>query len=271
VRVSGPFPLAEIYSLSLLICYAATLCWHRLRRAGWFSIPTAIAVVELAAIGITYFRAAWLGALVVTAFAFAYVLRARARPVVGSAILIALVLIAFGLTRFDSVSTRLSNSDNVIGRLATWGQDLNVFATAPVFGVGVERFTESTTRETNVVVSDIRALDQPHSSYLGLLAEQGVVGMLPFAVLTIAVWWLIRAMRRRSTEEDDRAIWACLAGAGLAYLVMSLTLTMLPYGSSTALFALLIGGAAARLDHLAPRGRGLTGDDGPTPATSSEP
>jgi hypothetical protein len=36
---------------------------------------------------------------------------------------------------------------------------------------------------------------------------------------------------------------------------MSLTLTLLPRGSSSALFALLIGGAAAQLDRLGARER----------------
>lgn len=253
IRVSGPFPLTETYALALLVCFAATLCWHRLRGAGLLSVTTAIAVLELAAIGITFFRAAWIAALVVVGCALAYRLRGGLRPAVAVAIVAALAAFVFGMTRIDSVSTRLGNSDNVTGRIATWGQDLNVFATAPVFGVGVETFSSKTTESTAVVISDVVSLNQPHSSYLGLLAEQGVVGFLPFLALTLAVWWLLRALRRSADDDDDRAIWACLLGAGLAYLLLSLTLTMLPLGSSNALFALLLGGVAARLDRLSAR------------------
>lgn len=250
VRVSGPYPLTEIYALALVTCFAATLCWLRLRGDGPLSLPAAIAVVELAAIGATYFRAAWIAAILVALCAFAYRLRTGFRPVAVLALVAAVAALAFAATRIDSVSTRLENSDNVTGRLATWGQDLNVFATAPVFGVGVEDFTASTSESTDVVINGVRALDQPHSSYLGLLAEQGVVGFLPFLALTVAVWWLIRSFRKVAGGEAEAAIWACLLGAGLAFLILSLTLTLLPRGSSSAFFALLIGAAAAQLDRL---------------------
>jgi O-antigen ligase len=226
-----------------------------MRGKGLVSLPTAIVLVELAAIVITYFRAAWIAAVIIIVCAVAYRFRSGLRPATVVAVVAVLALVAFGLSRIESVTKRLENSENVTGRIATWGQDLNVFATAPAFGVGVEDFTASTSDSTDVVVSGVRALDQPHSSYLGLLAEQGVVGFLPFLVLTFAVAWMVRALRKRSADDAIAAIRACLLGAGLAFLVMSLTLTLLPRGSSSALFALLIGGAAAQLDRLGARER----------------
>lgn len=245
VRVSGPFANSEAYAVALLACYSATLCWLRL------GAPRAVAItiigLELVAIGVSFFRAAWIGALLVTAVALLWRTGARRHPRLVVAALVALVVIGFGLTRFDAVSTRLSNSQNVTGRVATWAQDLKVFADAPVVGVGVERFHASTDEESNVVVSGVEALDYPHSSYLGLLAEQGIVGFVPFLLLSIAVWWLIRRFRAQSDSEADLAIWACLAGAALAYLVMSLTLSILPLGVTNGHLTLLLGGAAGLL------------------------
>lgn len=263
VRVSGPYPATEMFALALLVCYAATLCWRRLSGAGLLSAPTAIAVLQLSALVITFYRAAWIAAVLVTALAFAHPLRARPRLGVVLAIVATLLLLGFGLARIDAVSNRVTNSRNVVGRLATWGQDVNVFATSPVIGVGVERFQASTTNETEVVISNIQSRDHPHSSYLGLLAEQGVVGFLPFLALTAAVWWLIRALRKVGESEEDRAVWSCLLGAAVAYLLMSLTLTMLPYGPSNAFFALLVGAAAAQLDRLVARPR-VGGQPGPS-------
>jgi hypothetical protein len=45
---------------------------------------------------------------------------------------------------------------------------------------------------------------------------------------------------------------AAVVGSSLAYLIMSLTLTMLPYEPSNAFFAALIGAASERLDALLP-------------------
>ena len=251
VRVSGPHASTETYALSLLICLAATLCTLRLRGDGVLSLAAAVAVLELAAIGITFFRAAWLAALVIIVLMFGLpFVRARPRPRVVVALVLGLAVVAFGLIQSDAVSTRLSDSDNVAGRLATWGQDLNVFGTAPVFGVGVERFTSATTDETNVVVSGVHALDNPHNSYLGLLAEQGIVGFIPFALLTVVVWRLIRAVRKVASTQEARYVALCLTGVGVAYLITSLTLTMLPSGPSNALMGLLVGAAAGLLDRV---------------------
>ena len=251
VRVSGPYASTETYALSLLICFAATLCSLRLRGDGVLSVAAAVAALELAAIGITFFRTAWLAALVIIVFIFGLPLvRARPRPAVMVALVLGLAVVAFGLIQSDAVSTRLSDSDNAAGRLATWGQDLKVFGTAPVFGVGVERFTSATTDETNVVVSGVYALDNPHNSYLALLAEQGIVGFIPFALLTVVVWRLIRAVRKAASTQEVRYVALCLTGAGIAYLITSLTLTMLPSSPSNALMGLLVGAAAGLLDRV---------------------
>jgi hypothetical protein len=67
--------------------------------------------------------------------------------------------------------------------------------------------------------------------------------------LSIAVWWLIRGLRRIG-KGPDAVLAASAVGAALGYLVMSLTLWMLPYGQSNAFFLVLVGMVAGRLDHL---------------------
>ena len=89
----------------------------------------------------------------------------------------------------------------------------------------------------------------PHNSYIGLLSEQGLVGFLPLLLLSYAVWRLVRGLRSASFQSKEAALlMGTVAGAALGYLIMSLTLTMLPYAPSNLFFAALLGAASGRLD-----------------------
>jgi len=95
-----------------------------------------------------------------------------------------------------------------------------------------------------------------------VLAEQGLVGFVPLLLLTFAVWRLIRGLGRRAASEDVRVLVGVLSGAAIGYLLMSLTLAMLPYSPSNLFFAALLGVAAGRLDSLtAVRPRAAEGPD----------
>ena len=114
----------------------------------------------------------------------------------------------------------------------------------------MNRYEEVASALPPTVVSGVEALPQPHSSYVGLLVEQGVVGFLPLVAVFLAAWWLVRRLRRAASDDEDAMFAACVAAAGLGYAFMSLTLTMLPYGTPNTFLAILLGAAAARLDLL---------------------
>jgi hypothetical protein len=77
-----------------------------------------------------------------------------------------------------------------------------------------------------------------------------LVGVLPLLVVSYAIWKLVRDFRRAGLRHDDVVLGATLTGAATAFLIMSLTLTMLPYEPSNTFFAALLGAASARLDLL---------------------
>jgi hypothetical protein len=70
-------------------------------------------------------------------------------------------------------------------------------------------------------------------------------------LLTFAAWYLISSLRRASfTNEGAAILMETVAGAAVGYLIMSLTLTLLPYEPPNAFFAAFLGGAAGHLDAL---------------------
>ncbi len=83
------------------------------------------------------------------------------------------------------------------------------------------------------------------------MAEDGIVGLAALAFGFLGVWGLVRAMNRTARNKADEVLAAIVAGAGISYLIYSLSLTMLPYSPSNEMFAILLGMAAGRLDFLA--------------------
>ncbi|MBA2370745.1 MAG: O-antigen ligase family protein [Chloroflexi bacterium] len=252
-RVSGPYPVPEPYGLSLVICLAATLYWIQSRpRGSRYSWALVLAGLEIAGIMLTLFRAAWLAAVLVIVASFG--IRpgrfGRLYAVMGLVAVVAVVA-APQLLQNETIATRTQDTDNIDARLATYEQGLQIFRSAPIFGVGVNEYNAVAEQLPPEKVGGVESLTFPHSSYVGLLAEQGILGFLPFLVVSYGVWVLVRGLRTASfSSREALFLTGAVAGAALGYLVMSLTLTMLPYSPSNAFFAAFLGAASGRLDAL---------------------
>jgi O-antigen ligase len=253
-RVSGPYPAPEPYVLSLSICLAATLYWILTRKRGspigW---PLALVGLQVVGIALALFRAGWIAAILVVLASFGYRPGRFGLTFALTALVAALAFAATTqLDRNKTVATRVNNKDNISGRLATYKEGVEIFRTAPMFGVGVSHYTDVSQTRPPVVLWGAQAVPYPHSSYVGLLAEQGVVGFFPLLLLSYAVWRFLAALRAVSFRSREATVLlGTVTGAVLAYLIMSLTLTMLPYEASNTFFAAFLGAASGRLDALA--------------------
>jgi O-antigen ligase len=245
VRISGPYPAPEPYALALLIALAATLYWVQARRA--YLIGFGALALESLAIGLTFFRTAWIAGVLVVVLALMRPGR-HARTVLILAYVAALAGLAFAqLEQSRQFSGRVHNTQNVSARFATYKQGISIFRSNPVFGVGVDQYVNAASKLPAARVNGVASVDYPHDSYLGVLAEAGVVGLAPLAAATIAVWFVLKRMRRRMRTGGDAMLATCVTAAALAYFLMSLPLYMFPYGPSNAAFAVLLGAACGRL------------------------
>jgi len=252
-RISGPYDPPETYGLTLVVCLAATMYWFLSRpRAGALRLA-AVAVIglELLAIYLTFFRVGWTSAILVVVAAFG--LRpgryGRAIAAVAIAGLVAAPLLV-QIERIPTVSQRVQNTDNIFTRFATYEQGWLIFKSAPLFGVGAQSYTDIATGLPVVYVHGAGSEPYPHSSFVEVLAEDGVVGLLVLLSALGAVWRLLRRLNRTARLGPDAVLAAALTAAAVSYLLYSLTLTMLPYSPSNEMFAILLGLGAGRLDLL---------------------
>jgi O-antigen ligase/polysaccharide polymerase Wzy-like membrane protein len=248
VRISGPYPSPAPYALSLLICIAATLYWIQARRGLGYVLGAIALLLQGTALGLTFFRAAWIAAAVVVV-----VLLSRrgqhARTVFIVVYALAISLLAFtSLERNRQFATRAHNTSNLDARLGAYRQSLEIFRMKPIYGVGVTQYPNVASSLPSTKVNGIESVPYPHDSYLSVLAEQGILGLAPFVAASLAVWYALRRFRRRMSRDHDRIFAAGVVGAASAYLLMSLPLDMSLYGPSNAFFALFLGAACGRYE-----------------------
>ena len=92
---------------------------------------------------------------------------------------------------------------------------LDAFMSRPLFGVGLDRFhavTEAAYQQGRLTES-YRAID-PHSTFVGRLAEAGIVGLITLIVLWVAIARVTAALWMTRTQQEWIAIAAVAAVAG---------------------------------------------------------
>jgi hypothetical protein len=249
-RVSGPYSVPETYALSLVICFAATLYWLQSRGRGPYIWGILLAALEVGGIAFSYFRAAWIAALFVVIGSLGIRPRRFGRTV-AVATVIGLLALA-GTTQLEqrnkAFEARTSNTSNIYGRLATYDEGIQIFKGAPLTGIGIDRYTIVTGQRAPTVFHNVRSVLPPHSSFNAVLAEQGLFGFVPLLLLSGGVWLVIRRLRAVASPGEEGVLAGSIAGAAAGYLIMSLTLTMLPYEPSNAFFAAFLGMTVGRLD-----------------------
>jgi O-antigen ligase len=143
---------------------------------------------------------------------------------------------------------RTTNTYNIYGRLATYEQGIQLFKSEPLTGVGIDQYHAVVTDRAPVVFHKVKSVTYPHSSFIGVLAEQGLFGFVPLVLLSCGIWLVLRRLRAVASTSEEGVLAGSITGAAAGYLIMSLTLTMLPYEPSNAFFAAFLGMTVGRLD-----------------------
>ena len=93
---------------------------------------------------------------------------------------------------------------------------LEIYGTAPVFGIGLGEFYDRSAEYMPAVVRPTYDRENAHNQYLQILAELGIVGLATF------VWLIGAAMGRRTPTGADRRIATGLWIGVLAFLLSAI-------------------------------------------------
>jgi O-antigen ligase len=187
-----------------------------------------LVLLAVPAIYFTETRAVWLGLAAI--LATSALLRTSVRS--GAAFISAAVLIGFlsGVGSKFSISeqTLFSRRQNTVDyRLDNYQTAWNAFTKNPLFGVGYGRFHLEWSSYFNEAESRTQGLDDGnHSTPLGILAELGATGFVPFVATIVCAFIVCVAAYGRTKNDEyefERRFVLLALGAIETFVILGLT------------------------------------------------
>jgi O-antigen ligase len=252
IRAAGPYPDPVIYGGVMLVCLAGTLYWMLAERA--YNLGVVILGLEVLSLAPGYTKTVWAAAFATIVLGLGLRRRVSSRTV----LVFVYATVAVGLvyatvqnsTVVESRITGQNAQDNWSGRQATWHEAISIFEHWPVAGAGNSQFISAQALVPQVRVKGIQAATSPHNVFLGVLAEIGVVGIVSLLILVGAIALTVRTCRKLATSDEEILFGSVLLAATVGYFLLSQTFGMLYTRPSSMFLALILGAAAARVDHL---------------------
>ncbi|GAA1413787.1 O-antigen ligase family protein [Streptomyces thermospinosisporus] len=235
IRAVGTFGAQDVMGMATVVALGLVCAvglalgraprWQRAAAAG-------CAVVLLLPLALSFSRGAWIATALTCAVQL--VLAGLRRAVKAGAALVAAGIVLMGgfgvgtaqlQERIDSIGQVTDAPDqSVVDRYALWGSALGMWREQPLTGVGLKNFPEYRDEHATLALSsgsDIggageayhkQALLSPHSMYLLVLSEQGLIGLVTLAGgwLALLVCGLRRLQRaHRHGPAPDCGLIAC--------------------------------------------------------------
>jgi O-antigen ligase len=204
-----PNDLAGQIALSIPI--ASYLAFNVASGAIWFRLYLPLAVVGVL---LTASRAGLVVLLLASTYPALCLFRRTRRGKLG--ILIAALCTACAIYclstnisfhRLATMGEELSRGD-MNGRGTVWNNGLQLFWDNPVFGIGAGGFAGSVSGNLRMAA---------HNTYLEVLVEHGVIGLLVFLAIVFGLLW-----RTRRFPPEERLLWRVIIGSWMV-LVMTLS------------------------------------------------
>lgn len=240
-RIGGPLGSPNYYAMILvpLVPLAFDRLLHERRPALRLAAALTLVVVLLSIL-FTFSRGGFIALTVVLVLCLWRPARELRRPGLLPALLLAgLVLLPLALPayrqRLAAIPAALGQSESaaidepsIRGRLSEWTAGLQMFRDHPLAGAGLANYPAHYLEYSSQLGLDSRREQRsPHSLYLEVAAETGLLGLAAFAALLLALAGGLAHARRaflRAGRPSAAGLVAALAIGLLGYLVASLFL-----------------------------------------------
>jgi O-antigen ligase len=229
-RSRGPFVNTIGNGGMLLFSFVVLACISASSTGGKRLLTLSLAILLVPAIYFTETRSVWLGfAMLATTLA---TFRTPLRTVGGAVIGILLIAFLLGIgSKFSAFDQTLFSRRQVTVdyRLDNYQMAWNAFRANPVFGLGYGKFQTEWRNYSDVTTSRLRVGldDGNHSTLLGILADLGLAGAIPFIGMVVcAVFVCIMAFRRLRDSQAplfERSFAVVAIGALQIFIVLGLT------------------------------------------------
>ncbi|WP_298819688.1 O-antigen ligase family protein [Chloroflexus sp.] len=204
--------MGRVWPLAAALAWSA---WRQHRRRNALAMGTT-ALLALAALGISFSRGAYLGAIVAAGALVGFTVAPRYRRFILIGGIIALVLITISFTLLGIERLSLFTGSSAI-RLATWRAALAMLADHPL-GIGLDQFLVVYPRYIDPALRDTSEIytAHPHNLILDLLLRGGPLLLIG---LGWATWRILRAPTLHPNSALAIGAAATIAGALIHGLV----------------------------------------------------
>jgi O-antigen ligase len=142
---------------------------------------------------------------------------------------------------------RIGDTDNWVGRLATWKAILVHIQQAPFLGLGLNNL-QAILGQQNTLYSGIRNYSTTHNSYLALLGELGLVGLFAYLAVISSIIKSALKLYRQGICLQDRWRGITLLAIIIAYQIPSLFGNTLYIPEPSHAYVYVLAGAIASLN-----------------------
>jgi O-antigen ligase len=229
-RAGGP--ISDPNDFAFLVACALPLAAYLLssephRRVLWTACFCVLAAATLG----TLSRGAFIGLSALAIWAVVTRKVPIAGVLLGMTAVLSVVVLAFALwapVLHDRLAGKGRIADaNVASRQELWKGALRMAGDHPLLGVGPGRFGVESRR---YVRNSPLAIDNPvvHNTYLQVLAETGIIGLVLFLAFVGTTWRLLTRARRRAIADDDdesRALTTAIQASMVVAFVSALFLS----------------------------------------------
>lgn len=252
IRQGGPYPGPTALGSVMVVCMGGTLYWLQTERAyvlGWAAVG--IEVLGLFP-GLT--KTVWAAAFVAILLGLGLRGRMSSRTALVAVYSVMTVVVIYLFVKSSPVvASRVTShaaDTSFLGRLATWQQALEMFQNWPLWGVGIDQFIGGQLLVPRTTFGGVLPVPSAHNTFLSVLAEGGLLATLPLLAVVYTSVRVVRACKRLAVSHADFVFRAVLLGSLAGSLFLSMTFGEIYEPPAFMFVALLLGVAAARVDHL---------------------
>jgi O-Antigen ligase len=216
------------------------------RSISWFVITLAPVIVLL-----TLTRGNWLGFVAGVSLMLFLVRRwvnfSTQLASLGLAMMLGVVVVVSPpFVPQELLEERVADVDNIQGRLATWIATLEVYTKAPVLGIGLNNLMGELSG-TVASIGETSNYTTAHNSYLTLLSELGLTGVVLFVTIQVSIIQMGINLYRVGRRFDDRWRGATVVALMVSYIVPSLFEHLVVHATIVHVYVYVFIGAIAGL------------------------
>jgi len=229
-RVNGPYYTPETFGVVMSMMFFMVLYKLNMVKKEEGddvvkkTVHYSMLVICIVAIYFNMFRSIWLAVVLGLGCRFIFVREKRHKMIFIAILAIMFALGSWGIITEQNVyKKRISDSESFYNRVGAWMYCLRAFRENPIMGLGfgkIYKYIEHAQEAGDMIyVEDAEAALEPHETFLTILAENGIIALIPYIFILLAVLRYMLKYRSSGGDYADKEFSVALFSIFMVYFV----------------------------------------------------